>query len=490
VKAIDLLQPSPLYLEIGQESVRMLDGESLSQLALERDGTARLTAASVEQLTAHFNQVVRRSIFGRRRAFCAIGARGVSLRRLVVPPNVENPHQFLTLQMEREFPLAPEALAWGICENEASVPSAVRSERQPSAQTAARTVVAVKRDLIVEYSQILSGCGLDAVFTLGILAVRALIPNPPHAYAVLAIHPHHSELLVVEQGIPVALRILSFGAAKDAPAHPDNSGSKPLEAVPPEIATVVGAIRTVWKGEILYLAGDAARQDLLADVLARALGDGSICKRIPASPDHSATLLGLKTWWENGQRNPPLVLQINRTTRAMTRTAQYAQWKWAAAAGVLLVCLFVLRYAEPFLKGPGLSKRLAEIQAQTTSNPEIDSELLFLQFMETNRPPYLDVLASIGDAAAPGTRVEALTMNRRGEISFRGAMQSSQEAIHLRARLIESGLFSRVVLEEQTPTQDNRVQVRITARWLPARDRAPSASKESPGKGDFTEPNS
>ena len=49
-----------------------------------------------------------------RSAFCAIGARGVSMRRLSLPAASEDELQrVLRLQIESEFPLSPDELAWG-----------------------------------------------------------------------------------------------------------------------------------------------------------------------------------------------------------------------------------------------------------------------------------------------------------------------------------------------------------------------------------------
>ena len=59
-------------------------------------------------------------------------------------------------------------------------------------------------------------------------------------------------------------------------------------------------------------------------------------------------------------------------------------------------------------------------------------------------------------------------MNRRGEISLRGSMQDAQQVTDFRAKLMDSGFFDRVTVEEQVPTPDRqKVNVRITAQWKP-----------------------
>ncbi|MBC8002068.1 MAG: hypothetical protein H7X97_05725 [Opitutaceae bacterium] len=63
-------------------------------------------------------------------------------------------------------------------------------------------------------------------------------------------------------------------------------------------------------------------------------------------------------------------------------------------------------------------------------------------------------------------------MNRRGEVSLRGNMKDSQQVLQFRSKLIDSGFFSSVVVEEQTPTPDRqKLVVRMTAQWKPASDR-------------------
>jgi len=130
-----------------------------------------------------------------------------------------------------------------------------------------------------------------------------------------------------------------------------------------------------------------------------------------------------------------------------------------------------LPYAEAILLKPRLSKKLANIKAYRESLPKIDRELSFLRYLETNQPPYLDTLFVLANAAGPGARFDAVSMTRRGDLSLRGMMQTAQAA-EFRSKLIDSGFFSSVVVEEQTPTPDRqRVVIRITAQCKPPGDR-------------------
>ena len=64
--------------------------------------------------------------------------------------------------------------------------------------------------------------------------------------------------------------------------------------------------------------------------------------------------------------------------------------------------LLSLRYAETFLRQPRLARTLKEMKTYRERLPNVDRELSFLQFLQTNRPPYLDALFIMANAAAPG----------------------------------------------------------------------------------------
>ena len=70
-------------------------------------------------------------------------------------------------------------------------------------------------------------------------------------------------------------------------------------------------------------------------------------------------------------------------------------------------------------------------------------------------------------------RIESTSMNRRGEVSLRGSMQNAQQVTDFRSKLMDSGFFERVTVEEQVPTPDRqKVNVRITGLWKPYEKRA------------------
>ena len=72
-------------------------------------------------------------------------------------------------------------------------------------------MVAVKKDVLQEYADILTQSGLSPVFTLGALARGALAPRSLMSQAVLDIGRSHSELVSYENGVPGTIRIVRWG---------------------------------------------------------------------------------------------------------------------------------------------------------------------------------------------------------------------------------------------------------------------------------------
>ena len=115
MKKIAFLNPPPLYVEIGQTSLKALRENDGVEVPLERLPDGRLTAPCREKVAVALKKFLQAKGWQpRTRALCAISARGVSLRQLTLPIGAkEEFHQRLLLQIESEFPLPPDELAWG-----------------------------------------------------------------------------------------------------------------------------------------------------------------------------------------------------------------------------------------------------------------------------------------------------------------------------------------------------------------------------------------
>ena len=447
MKEVAFMNSSPVYFEFSQTSLKALKENDGLELPLERGTNGRLTAGCKEQLIAALQKFLgRKGWQPRARAFCAIGANGVSLRRLTLPASAKEEFQrLLVLQIENEFPLSPEELAWGwhrLGSNGAATKQEV-------------LVAAVKKEVVEDYANVLLGCGMNPVFTLAALARSSLCPQPIHSGAMLDVGPGHSELTTFDNGVPAAARVLS----SSADASVADSAAKALGAS--------------WSGKKIFLTGAG---DEIAPQLARRLGNGIVCEplKIESGVGRSAAILGLKKSVEQTGGSPTLILQVKaKQSNGAFNLSQPDVKKWAVRAAALLCALLVLPYAEALLLKPFLANKLTRLKAEQGRLATIDRELGFLQFLKQSQPPYLDALFVFAKSAPQGMRIDQLTMNRRGEISLRGSLHDATQVTDFRTKLISSGFLANVAVEEQSPTPDRqKVNVRMSAQWKPAEARA------------------
>ncbi len=446
MKTPSLVTPTAVYFEISQSSMKVLYGSETLELPLERLQNGRLNETCKQRLTSTLRDSFKRKSWQPNlRGACAIGARGVSLRRLTLPLSTkEELQRLLSLQIENEFPLPPEQLSWGYAKVERQMSKDFGAAQQEV------VIVAVKKEVLDDYAEVFSASGVSATFTLAALARNALVLNPPDTYSILAIGRSSSEMISLDHGAPSSIRVLAWGE----------------ETVETALNPLVSGIDPKWIGQKIYLCGENVRERNYAELLATQMGNGVECDYLPEG-DLSAAIAGLKKLSEPGVGFIPLTFQLNDTKRSeyLTRSAA---WKWAGLAALLAFALLVFPYIEALLLKASLTKKLSTIQAERNRLVVIDRELNFLQDLKKNQSPYLDTLYLVANAAPGGTRFDSLTMNRRGEVSLKGNMGNAQQVTEFRSKLIGSGFFSTVVVDEQTPGPDRqKLAVRITAQWKP-----------------------
>src|SRR5688572_4868444 len=103
----------PLYIEITQSALRLLLNGARFEQALERTPGGRLVASTKARVSDALQSFLKSNGWqSKAPAWCAIDARGVSLRRFALPATTkENFSNVLRLQVESEFPLSPDQLA-------------------------------------------------------------------------------------------------------------------------------------------------------------------------------------------------------------------------------------------------------------------------------------------------------------------------------------------------------------------------------------------
>ena len=479
-----LMAPACICVEIGQSSMRALNGTQGFQQPLERLPNGRLTTSCKDRLSKALQSLLERKLWsGRTRVFCAVGARGVSLRRLSLPASVDQDlRQHLLLQIEAEFPLPPDELAWGYLELPSANVNGVAAAKREF------LIVALRKDQLEDYAEVFASCGAVAVFTVAAISRNSICPRAPSDYAILDIGLRQSELVVFHEGVPTMVRAIAWGGENVTKVLAEHLGIPLAEAeklklesgsdervqtaTDAALATLVGALngrRTITR---LFLSGRSASS--LVGRLEKLLGPASQCTVLQSgsADGHSAGLLGLKADLER-DGGPAIVLQLKADT-AGTVLSQPAPRKWAAVAAALALAALLIPSVGAVVLQPFLARKLASIKTESGRLATIERELRFLQYLKQTQPPYLDALYVMAKAAPPGTRIDSLTMNQRGDLSFKGAMGGSQAVVDFRTKLIDSGFFARVSVEEQTPTPDRqRVNVRMSAEWKPAGFRPP-----------------
>ena len=170
---MELLNPPPVFIEIGSGSLQALCETRGLEVPLERATDGKLTAASREKIIAGLEKLIgRKSWQPRARAICGIGAHGVLLRRITLPAAApEDFEGVLRLQIENEFPLPPDELAWGW--------------RDVSSGAARREILvaAIRKIFVDDFASVLLAAGANPEFTVAALARDALCPQRDAAHA-------------------------------------------------------------------------------------------------------------------------------------------------------------------------------------------------------------------------------------------------------------------------------------------------------------------
>jgi Tfp pilus assembly PilM family ATPase len=512
MKLSSVLNGADLFIEIRPETVIAMQGEEILSLPVERTLQGLVTSSNQDKIVENLRGFLKKKKWQTRaRAFCAIDARGASLRALSLPAcSAEEFPKLLRLQIESEFPLPPDELAWGW----------LRRAQQPTIGEAKTrrelVVVAVKKEILEDYARLFARCGITPVFTLAALARtwgnRAFGSGN---CALLDVGQRQSELISFNGGVPASLRVISWGGeninrelqqelkipAEDAERvrvgfdNGTQSNGESGQAFGRAVGSsmvILGRQLGDFKGQKIFLSGNSSGASQISQQLANTLGGGVECSRLTAVNGAPAAIGGLRAIVTGGEPQLPLVLR-SKESRATYSGGSSGKWsgvqpflqhwrealaqpdlrRWAIRIALLAVIAILFPLIEAVTMKPYFAKKLASLTSQKSRLAVIDREYGFLQFLKQNEPPYLDTLAIIASDSVPGTRLDSISMNRRGEVAIKGSMQNATQVTDFRSKLIKSGFFASVTVEEQSPTPDRqKINVRMNAQLKPlaARD--------------------
>ncbi|HEY5040513.1 MAG TPA: hypothetical protein VIK53_00760, partial [Verrucomicrobiae bacterium] len=328
----ELLNPPPVFIEINPASLRALRENTGLELPLSRAVDGKLTAACRKELIAALQNFLGRNNWQPRvRAVCGISAHGVSLRKITLPALAGGElESVLRLQIEKEFPLSPDELAWGW------------RELADEAGRREALVVAVRKEVIEDYASILLEAGANPEFTVSAFARELLCPSPGETHAILEADRNHAELVSIENGVATGLKIL--------PANGD----------------IAETVLKNSSAKVIWVSGNAATQNGVLEKLSARMA----CRRleIPGGDGFSAATVGLK---KSVSENIPLPCLQSKIAPAKT-SFSFSRMdfsgaenrRWLVRIGVLLLLLLVLPYAEAILFKPLLARKLAAFKNQ------------------------------------------------------------------------------------------------------------------------------
>jgi len=416
------------------------------RLGTENAPDAAATAAWV----AGLGDLVARKPWRRKPViWCALPVFGVALRRVQLPAEAGAERQrLLQLQVESAFPLPPAEMIWG------EVPESSGDPVQPGIESV--TVAALRRAALEPLFRALNAAGFHPVFTLACL-VRDPDALGGFTGCRLDVGPQTVERSEWKDGR--ITRIRGFGSAAASPVNADIRGvvAEALRDVDPASAVSIGSVLNPDE-----FAGLKAER-----VTFRSHASDAV--------ESTPAMLGIQRLLTAGSDRQLLRWGMDAVAVPQSGGRQLPRGtgRWLARVAVLAVALLAFPYVEAFIHRPILRKHLATLQKDRDRLVEIDRRLEFLQYIADQQPPYLDAVYVIADAAPRGVRFNTFNMNRRGEVNLSGMVQMPPQVGEFRTRLVESGFFSTVVVEEQTQVQPGGgpITLRLSAQWKDAAGR-------------------
>ena len=449
------------------------------EMPLTRGPDGRLNADCTEAIVDGLRRLLGSSSWiSQSRIICAIPARGLILRAVSLPPTpAADIPRILQLHLEAEFPLPPESLTWGWLPSLTTQSMGV--EEPPPIM-----VGAVRKDATDELAAVLSRVTSQIVFTPGLLARAALVPADTMPFAVLDVGPTHSELLCWHPAKPPSIRVLAWGESSENDNNPSLTSSRPS----PQSTTAPAPLNQI-PDVPLFISGPAKTVHWAINRLSpfRSTYGRPVPLTDPEEPGLTAAMEGIRriqnsspSSGTSGAERSTLLLEMHRepVRTVPVRSGRIPQ-RPAAMAAALLLAVLLAPYLEALLLQPALARRLTALKSESEQLAVIDRELSFLQFLEQNQSPHVDAVYVVANAIPQGSRIETMNLSRQGEVSLTGWLRDPSQLGEFRLKLINSGFFSTVVVEDQSPTPDRqRINFRITARWKDATERA--ALKLSP----------
>lgn len=446
-------EPTRIWLDIGSDRLFAWRNQDGREVALERTADGRFTAACISMVTDELRGLLRgKPPLSRLHVYASIPARGVILRRVQVPKSTATEWpRLLALQLEAEFPLSPDQLAWGW------VPIPCKTTEHQH-----MLLAAVRKEALLPYQELLAPLNGEVRFSLAALDRLDFLPVATPSAIVIHFGKNETEIGVRLEGQPTAIRWLPSvhrEATRDIYHFLDS-----LE-LPSGMGLYVDPLPTTEGNTVPE--PDWIRQAIPPHVTWPA----EHRMDQPIGAGQTMANLGVATTFAANPQCHRLILKDGSMEAPMARL-EFFPWRTLSVVVALITGIILTPYLEALVLAPRLQQLLARIKADEPRLTIIDRELDFLHHLQENQGPFLDAVYLIAASAPPGCHINSISLNRRGEVNLNGFLQNMNQVGELRSKLIDSGFFSIVVVEDQTPTPDRqRVNFRLTAQWKASSDR-------------------
>ena len=425
------------------------------ELLIQRNAQGRLTDESKADVIQALNEITGNNPNQFSQTICAVTSGGMLLRTMELPAAAEGDalKNLVELQIEKEWPLPPEDLAWGyqrMVEPEGSDPN------QDTPKTKV-TVAAIKSSVFRQYKEILSNCHLQPDWIVGasVGSMLEAIATLKAAW-LLDVQAKHSDLIHYDWGIPSEIHSFQSGAddlariaASSELTDDFKSIIKTIESNGSPLMLVIAGNNNVWERLQPAIQASFPGIPVQHHLIESQPGSCLITQQLISSPHPALNRRIIELESHEAKEPPPPVNKLPFI-------------RWGVLLAALVMAIFLARRVEPSLKSGKLESQLTQFREQKKLLPEIDRELSFLEHIQNKSLPYMDIIGLLAAQSTPGFQLESIDMGSDRRVQLRGLLQNAHPE-DLRAKLLATDWFEQVVLDEQTPDRDGRkLTVRIT----------------------------
>lgn len=434
------------------------------EMVVERGAEGLMTPAARQAIKQSLEDRLGKSgVKSGARAVVLLGSRGVSVREISVPERAENEIvSLLTLKLESELPIPPDQLAWGWQFDPTTNPAVPGDSPREGQKLRSCLVAAVRKEVLEDLSALLSEVGLQSEFVLACMARARLVPAGVTNFGLLEVGSHGVEVSIFKNGLPRILRNLVL--------DPQSETSR-------RTREIVQAVQELSPGLPIYVL--QVRSSPVDSAFCKSLIEqgGTTWKLLEsrAASDGTVAFGGLESAIVagSGERVRLLTLRAALQQPVVTPGSSGLPWKPFLVPACLLGLIVALPYIEAAILKPKLSREIKALQKEKPRLALIDQQYTFLQHLRKHQPPYIEALYLIAKNSPGGWKIENISMNRKGEIGFRATFRDPQQVDPFRTKMIDTGFFSSVVVDEQTVSPDRqKVTLKVTAQWKDVEDRA------------------